>query len=193
VLTDRKVSPKKKCGYMSEFLKKYLDGSSRMTIALLSWEATKDFLLDAIDASSRGYNAVRSFISALVNHYRHIATFRAHPADEQKMITDFFKDPTGLLRVMAALEPGAARAGATALQVLSEMVDTSAPTQWSSKQYQQMPGLSRQLTMAEIEEMPNLCRALFKAHNKPNHHNVMDLYEEILDTDARQKIVLMYS
>jgi hypothetical protein len=191
VLTDRKVSPKKKCGYMSEFLKKYLSGSERMA-ALPGWEATKDFLLDAIDASAQGYNTAWSFVWALVNHYHDIATFRAHPTDEQKMITNFFKDPTGLLRVMAALEPEAVRTGIAALQVLSMMVDTSDPAQRNFKQYQQMPGLSRQLTMAEVEEMPNLCRIMLAFHKKSNRHDARDLYEEILDTDARQKIMLIY-
>jgi hypothetical protein len=192
VLTDHKVSQKKKCSYMSGFLMKYLDGSDKMVAALPGWEATKDFLLDAVDASSRGYNAALSFVLTLVNHYRSITAFRAHPVDEQKMITDFFKDPTGLLRVMAALEPEAVRTGIAALQVLSMMVDTSDPAQRNAKQYQQMPGLSRRLTMAEVEEMPNLCRTMLTFHNKPNRHDARDLYEEILDTDARQKIMLIY-
>jgi hypothetical protein len=191
VLTDRKVSPERKHEFMYEFLMEYLSSGERMA-ALPGWEATKDFLLDAVDASAQGYNTAWSFVWALVNHYRNIATFQTHSADEQKMITDFFKDPSGLLRVMAALEPEALKTGIAALEVLSMMVDTSNPAQRDFKQYQQMPGLSRRLTMAEVEEMPNLCRVMLAFHNKSNRRDARDLYEEILDTEARQKITLVY-
>jgi hypothetical protein len=71
------------------------------------------------------------------------------------------------------------------------MVETTDTTQWNAN-YQQMPGLSRRLTMAEVEEMPSLCRALFIAHNNPNHRSTRGLYKKILNAEARKKIMLMY-
>lgn len=50
------------------------------------------------------------------------------------------------------------------------MVDTSAPQRWNAQHFQRMPGLSRKLRMAEVEELPNICRALLEVHTHPNRH-----------------------
>ena len=190
VLTDRKVSQKKKCGYFSSVLESNLNGTQ--TLALVDWETTKDFLLEAAEGSVRGQDAVRAVVKCLVNHYNRIETYRKHPVDDQRRIYAFFQSPDSLLSVMRALEPSAAKGGPGAVQILATMVDTSVPHRWNCCAFQRMPGLNRKLKMAEVEELPNLCRAMLEIHNAPNRYGARDLYDEILDTEARQKIMLMY-
>ena len=190
VLTDRKVSQKKKCGYLSNVVEKNLNGEE--ALALIDWEATKDFLLEAAEGSARGQDAVRAVVKCLVNHYNHIATYRKHTVDDQRQIYAFFQSPDSLLSVMRALEPSAAKGGPGAVQILATMVDTSAPQRWNAQQFQRMPGLNRKLKMAEVEELPNICRALLEVHTHPNRHRSKNIFEEVLDVEARQKIMLMY-
>ena len=193
VLTDRKVSQKKKCEYMSGLLERNLNGTQ--TLALIDWETTKDFLLEAAEAaegSARGQDAVRAVVNCLVNHYNHIETYRKHPVDDQRRIYAFFQSPDSLLSVMRALEPSAAKGGPGAVQILATMVDTGSPKRWNAQHFQRMPGLNRKLRMAEVEELPNICQALLEFHTHPNRYGGKDIFEEVLDVEARQKIMLMY-